>query len=129
MLDGRAQSNGDSTLRTWFFGAVKNTAQERRRSRTGRNLAFLRWRNVEPEIERPATPERTTGDIETQHRLRRCLLRLSERQRDLLQLVFYHELTIEEAAHVLSVSVGTARTHYERGKSRLRAMLQREGGA
>ena len=44
-------------------------------------------------------------------------------------LVFYQELTIQEAAEVLALPVGTARTHYERGKARLRQMLleSREG--
>jgi RNA polymerase sigma-70 factor (ECF subfamily) len=32
-------------------------------------------------------------------------------------------MTIEEASEVLGISLGSARTHYERGKSRLRALL------
>jgi DNA-directed RNA polymerase specialized sigma24 family protein len=35
-------------------------------------------------------------------------------------------MSVEEAAGVLETKVGTARTHYERGKARLRAMLDGE---
>jgi DNA-directed RNA polymerase specialized sigma24 family protein len=38
-------------------------------------------------------------------------------------LVFYQDLTIEETAKVLHISLGTARTHFERGKTRLRSLL------
>ena len=126
-LEGRARFNGHSSTRTWFFGVVKRTAQEKRRSRLLRGLALERlWRAGRGEAQ-SGTPESLSAEAEAQERLKRSLLRLSTRQRDLLHLVFYQELTIEEAAGVLHLSVGTARTHYERGKARLRALLSAAG--
>ncbi len=40
--------------------------------------------------------------------------------------MFYQELTIEQAARVMGVALGTARTHYERGKRALRKRLAEE---
>jgi RNA polymerase sigma-70 factor (ECF subfamily) len=48
---------------------------------------------------------------------------LPEKQREVLHLVFYQDLSVREAAEVMEVSVGTARVHYDRGKKRLRALL------
>jgi RNA polymerase sigma factor (sigma-70 family) len=51
------------------------------------------------------------------------LAKLPARQREVLHLVFYQDLTIEETAKILHISLGTARTHFERGKTRLRSLL------
>ena len=41
--------------------------------------------------------------------------------------MFYEELSVAEAAEILRLPIGTARTHYERGKARLRQLLDGAG--
>ena len=55
--------------------------------------------------------------------LLQSVTQLPRRQREVLHLVFYQDLTVEEASRVLTISLGTARTHFERGKRRLRDIL------
>jgi RNA polymerase sigma-70 factor (ECF subfamily) len=55
----------------------------------------------------------------------KALQQLSGQQQKVLHLVFYQEKTIEEAADILGISLGSARTHYQRGKERLKLILKR----
>jgi RNA polymerase sigma-70 factor (ECF subfamily) len=64
---------------------------------------------------------------EANDRLRVAIAQLSPRQQEVLHLVFYQDLSVEEAAALLRISLGSARTHFERGKARLREQLQASG--
>lgn len=123
ILDGRARFDGRSSFRTWLFGVVRRTAAEaRRRERWGRWLPLA---GASATV-RDGKPDSATALVrsEDSRRLELALGKLPARQREVLHLVFYQELTIAEAALVLGVSVGSARTHYERGKQSLRLLLK-----
>ena len=122
VLDGSARFDGRCSARTWLFAVIRRTAAERRRRDLLRQIFLRRWAGLAEE-DLAADPQEALADGEAVMRLRFALLRLSQRQRELLHLVFYQEITVEEAACVLGISVGSARTHYHRGKARLRAIL------
>lgn len=126
ILDGRARFDGRSSFKTWLFSVIRRTAAERRRSRWLRSLAALRWLDARPGPAPASTPEDRFDTGETSRVLRAALRTLPARQREVLHLVFYQDLTVEEAARVLGISVGSARTHYHRGKSALHERLARE---
>jgi RNA polymerase sigma-70 factor (ECF subfamily) len=125
VLSGRARFEGHSAFKTWLFGVIRRTAQEHQRRARQRERRAERLAGEAAPIEAPQI-ERDMVRAESSRRLVEALELLSERQREVLHLVFYQDLTIEEAAGVMDVSLGSARTHYERGKARLRALLEEE---
>ena len=126
ILDGKARFDGRSSLKTWLFAVIHFTAAARRRSIRWRSWRFLQSDRLEA-IDGSDSVERRLLLSERASSLVRALARLARRQREVLDLVFYHDLTIEQAASVLRVSVGSARVHYQRGKKNLLHMLELEG--
>ena len=129
VLDGRARYDGRSSFRTWLFGVIRLTAASERRKAWLRGLLLEREAGGgrrEAGIFAPnsfAAPDAGAEVESRREALVRSLGRLASRQREVLQLVFYHDLTVDEAATVMGVSVGSARTHYARGKARLATLL------
>jgi RNA polymerase sigma factor (sigma-70 family) len=131
VLDGRARYDGRSSFRTWLFGVIRLTAASERRKAWLRGLLLEReWEGGgarrETGILAPNSLAAPDSEVELESRrdgLRHALGQLAKRQREVLQLVFYHDLTVEEAAIVMRVRVGSARTHYARGKARLATLL------
>jgi len=120
VIDGRARFAGQSSLKTWLFAVIRRTAAERRRTAWLRDLLLLRWRTPEPA---PPTPIEEVDRAGQRARVRAALGRLPRRQREVIELVFFHDLSIAQAGEVMAVTLGSARQHYERGKQRLAVLL------
>lgn len=119
IVEGEARFGGQSSLRTWLFAVIRNVAHSRWR-RARRSLqALARIAAFAPQAEAFAQPGVPPEDA----RLLGALRSLPKRQHEVLDLVFYRDLSIAEAADVLGISLGTARMHYERGKAALRERL------
>jgi RNA polymerase sigma-70 factor (ECF subfamily) len=126
IISGRANFEGRSSFKTWVFGVIRRTAQEAVRRSQTENRRTLRLVRDDLEDDSAVPPDRELSRAQSAEALRRAMEELSQRQREVLHLVFYQDLSISEAADVLGISLGSARTHYQRGKDRLRDLL-REG--
>ncbi len=123
LVTGRARFGGRSSLKTWLFGVIKRQARaERRRVATGLR-ALERLMSTTP-VEHAPGPD--TAVPTARGSVFAAVAKLSARQRDVIELVFYRELTLEEAAGVMGVSVGSARQHYARAKDRLARLIDRD---
>jgi RNA polymerase sigma factor (sigma-70 family) len=127
ILEHKAVFDDRSAFGTWLFSVIRITAAEARRRRMLARLRLIRYREMEPRTSQQTRPEDAMFRAEVRTKLRDALAALPPRQAEVLQLVFYHELSLAEAAQVMGVSLGSARTHYGRGKNRLRTWLEERG--
>ena len=117
VLSGNARFDNKSSLKTFVFAVVQNLARSRFR-RIASRLRLLRDHAAGAE-EPIAEPIEPAADSEVWPAVKA----LPARQRDIIELVFCRDLTIEEASNVMGVSVGTGRVHYDRAKKALRTRL------
>ena len=118
LLSGKARFDGASSLKTFVFSVVQNLAGSRFRRLTTR-LRFVQMHANDPSFAAPEEPRETAHVWD-------AVMALPGRQRDIIELVFCRELTVDEAATVMGVSAGTARVHYDRAKKALRDRLEND---
>jgi len=124
LLNGQARYDGRAAFKTWLFSVIRNTALDERRRR---RLRWLFSADITKDTDRPDFATDQLGQLERSEAtesFRKALSGLPGRQQETLHLVFYQDMSIQEAAAAMGVSVGSARTHYERGKQRLREWLR-----
>ena len=110
---------GDSKIDSWFFTILTRRIHHFRRWRGVRD----KWRSfigaAEAQESAPATP-----DPPLQAKLKRALAELSPAQRDVFLLVHAQEFTVREAAEILGLQEGTAKSHLHRSLTKLRKLLE-----
>jgi RNA polymerase sigma-70 factor, ECF subfamily len=125
VLQAKAPYMGLSEFKTWLFAIIRKTAADEQRRLALRRLLLLR---NEGRVTPPAAseqPDRRAERAESDRRFERALASLPGRQRQVLYLVFAEDLSLQQAAGVMGISVGAVRRHYERGKQRLREQFNR----
>jgi RNA polymerase sigma-70 factor, ECF subfamily len=96
------------TLRTWLLTLVADQARKSRR-RAARPVALLDVTAA------PAVPDPAVGD---------AIARLSPRQRLAVELHYFLDLTVDDAAAVMGCSPGTVKSTLSDARRRLRAALE-----
>ena len=123
----RTFDSAKGTLRTWLFGVARNvlaahwrdSARERPEAepeRFGRTASVVDadpWHAVDQRLDAAALAPLVRG----------TLAELPHVERELLLLVAWEQLTPTEAAAVLGIPPGTARSRLHRARSRLREVL------
>lgn len=119
VLSGEARFDNKSSLKTFVFGVVQNLARSRFRQIAVRMRLVTGYA---ADAEEAGAGEAEMDDRESRQ-VWKAVEALPARQRDVTELVFCREMTIEEASAVMGVSVGTGRVHYDRAKKALAGKL------
>jgi RNA polymerase sigma-70 factor (ECF subfamily) len=117
LLSGKARFDNKSTLKTFVFGVVQNLARSRFRKQNTR-LRLVESYMSEQESVGVDDHERSNLKVVWE-----AVESLPQRQRDITELVFIRDMTVEEASQVMGVSIGTGRVHYDRAKKSLAEKL------
>src|SRR5215472_5555672 len=123
----------ERAFRHW--GRVSRTGAPERYVRTIlANASADRWRRAARRAERPllavdqdpAVADRT-AEVENRDYLMRALAQLPPRQRTVLVLRYFDDLSEIETARMLGCTVGTVKAHAARGLARLREAASEDG--
>ena len=118
------QFEGRSQASTWLLAIARYKALSQLRSRPVDQLD----ESAAETIEDPAdTPEEAMGKKHRGELLRRCLEQLSPGHREVVDLVYYHEKSMEEVAVILGIPEATVRTRMFYARKRLAELLKAEG--
>lgn len=124
ILEGKARYEGRSTFKTWLFAIIRNTAANERRRRLLQILGLGRIKKEHASETYRYEPIKALDRLIVQKLFLDALKKLPNRQREVLHLVFYQDMTLQEASEVMQISIGSVRQHYERGKQKMRDLLE-----
>lgn len=124
---------GDSALSTWLYRITVNVAKNRWKYQQSRGLnrtisidapltAEDESRINEVADEQP-TPRKVASDREAMSSLGKYLHRMSEEHRIVLVLRYLEELSYEEIADILRLSLGTVKSRIHRARTELRDLM------
>ena len=111
ILEGKAKLNEASKAKTWLFSIIRYTAIDELR-KAGKMISLDENQKL---IDLPDEVDGTDYDA--------IIKLLPTMQQQVILMVFYHQMTIEQSAEVLQIQLGTARTHYARGKKKLKELI------
>jgi RNA polymerase sigma-70 factor (ECF subfamily) len=117
-----ARFAGESRVRTWLFGIVHHRAIDLLRRRRRRHEHADELTDVADEAPACNLSDVIGGAQDAGH-VRHCVQQLPERQKAVVHLAFFEELSYPEVAQVLDVPIGTIKTRVMHAKQRLQHCL------
>ena len=98
---------GRASVSTWLISIARFKALSARRRRTEAELD----EKIETTVADPANdPEAALQEKNRGELLRQALTRLSPEHREIIDLVYYHEKSVDECAHILGIPAATVKT-------------------
>jgi RNA polymerase sigma-70 factor (ECF subfamily) len=121
---GRFQ--GRSQVKTWLLAVARNKALSALRRRSTEELDEEAVAAIE---DTDNNPEVTIQTRQTSEILLNCLTQLSPAHREIIDLVYYHEKSIDEVAKITRVQRNTVKTRMFCARKRIAELMSAQGVA
>jgi len=115
---------GRSSVSTWLLSIARFKALSSLRKRAESELDDGAAEAIEDDAD---TPEVVIQKKDKAAALRECLKALSAEHREIIDLVYYHEKSVEEAAMIIGIPENTVKTRLFYARKRLSELLRTAG--
>ena len=119
-----ARFEGRSAVSTWILAIARFKALSSVRRRKEAQLDEEEAERIEDQADTPevALQKKDTGEV-----LRQCLAKLSPDHREIIDLVYYHEKSVEEVAEIVDIPENTVKTRMFYARKKLAELLKQAG--
>jgi RNA polymerase sigma-70 factor, ECF subfamily len=115
---------GRSTVSTWMLGIARFKALSALRRRSDEQLDDETAGAIEDQAD---DPEIALAKKDKSAVLRQCLTKLSAEHREIVDLVYYHEKSVEEVAGIVGIPEATVKTRMFHARKKLSELLKEQG--
>ena len=119
-----AKFEGRSAVSTWMLSIARFKALSALRRKPEEELDEEKAEQIE---DRSDDPEVTLAKKDKGSVLRQCLTRLSTEHREIIDLVYYHEKSVEEVAGIVGIPEATVKTRMFYARKKLSELLKEHG--
>ena len=114
----------NSQVSTWLLAIARNKALSALRRRVDQPLEDDKVATIEDPAD---DPEVMVHNKERSAIMQKCLSQLSAAQREVIDLVYYHEKKVEEVAQIIGVPASTVKTRMFYARQRMGELLEGAG--
>jgi RNA polymerase sigma-70 factor, ECF subfamily len=113
-----------SAASTWLLAIARYKALSALRRRTDQELDDEKAATIEDAGDNPEVSvlKKNKGEV-----LRQCLTALTPEHREIIDLVYYHEKSVEEVAQIVGINENTVKTRMFYARKRLSELLKAAG--
>jgi RNA polymerase sigma-70 factor, ECF subfamily len=118
------QFQGRSQVSTWLLSIARFKALTALRQRKHEDIDQEEMLEIADDAE---TPEACLDRSSTSAILRACVAKLSPAHREIINLVYYHEKSVEEVGHIIGIPQSTVKTRMFYARKQLADLLKVAG--
>ncbi|HPU63564.1 MAG TPA: sigma-70 family RNA polymerase sigma factor [Mobilitalea sp.] len=113
---------GNSSIKTWIIRITINTCKDYLKSAYNRRVVPMmeyHEETISSELDYNEVEKRDTN-----HLIKEAVLSLPAKYRDVVMCVYFNDMSIAEAAKVLDIAEGTAKSRLARARQKLKDVLE-----